>query len=268
MARHLLPLLLALLSARVLPQLLVRLFAKAYPPGDPRAKEMIGEAYGIRPRQRLGWALEQAELAWFEGRAARRLVREQRKELQAAVAAADRQALLEESRRQDEAEFDAFLRGALPERRPRDAMPRRKRAALLPGVLLTSAFLGFGGLAAVGPGAGPRLPLPTPPPGWGASADAVVVTAALLLLGAAAAGHAAHSGLMRRLARRAAASQAGVRRAAYVRVVDPAIKVVVSHGTSTAEGLAIAWSGDRVLVASAGRRTWTPAARVRRAPAT
>lgn len=273
MTRDVLALLLLLpFISRVCPQLLVRLFAKAYPKGDPRAKEMIGEVYGIAPYQRLGWAFQQAELAWFEGLEARKLARVERKERAAELAASARRAQLEEHRRQEEAEFDAFLRDVRsPRSRPRyparHAAPRRKRAVLVPAVLLSTASLSFAGLAATGPtGSGRPLQLPALSPVWreAPSPDAVIaVSAAVALLVIAIIGHAAQAGVIRRLARGVTPYRGRYERPAF-RVADPAIKVVVEHNGRTAEGLALAWGGGRVLVASPFGRAWTPATRVRR----
>lgn len=261
-------LLVLLLSARVLPQLLVRLFARAYPPDDPRAKEMIGEVYAIRPRRRLGWALEQAERAWFEGRAAHKLVREERKEGKAGLAVSERLVLLEECRRQDEAEFDAFLRGILPAPASRHAKPRRRGATVAPAVLLTSTAVGFAGLAAVGPAEGEAQ---FPPSVLVADAVAflhstLAVGTAVLLLMIVIATHASKGRFTPRHADlRRPHRQRG--RPAVVRFARTAIAVAVDHDGGTFEGLAIAWGRDRVLVASTAGRSWTPATRVRRVPA-
>jgi hypothetical protein len=270
MSRNLLLLLLVLLSTRVCPQLLVRLFAKVYPKGDPRAKEMVGEVYRIRPYQRPGWALEQAELAWFEGRQARALVRVERKERAAELAASARRAQLEERARQEEAEFDAFLRGACSARARHAAPRRQRRAALLPAVLLSSASLSFAGLAIAGPSrGGGDLQLPTVPLTWNeaSSVDAVAAaTVAVLLLVTATVAHALHAGSIQRLARSMTPYRGRYERPAF-RVADPAIKVIVVHNGRTSKGLALAWGGGRVLVASPFGRAWTPATRVRRVAA-
>lgn len=259
--RSLLLALAALVAARVCPQLLVRLFAKAYPADDPRAREMIGEVYRIKPHQRLGWAFEQAERSWFEGLAARKLMREERKEREAERAARMRIGQRAERRRQEEAEFDAFLRGAVPgQSRARHAAPRLpgRRRALLPGLLLLASSAGFGGLALLGPDAKVH---PVPPTSLHVT---LAVSAAGLLLLSAAVGHAVAALGRAQFPRQRRALPS----VAMVRFPEVAIKVVIDHNGRKAEGHAVAWGGGRVLVALGAGRLWAPATSVRRIPAT
>lgn len=266
-SQQLLSALLLLLSARVAPQLVVRLFARMYPPGDPRAKEMIGEVYRIRHWQRLGWAFQQAELAWFEGLSARRLARAEKRELEAGVLGSQRQAALEEDRRQDEADFDAFLRGVGPALPARHAAPRRKRTALAPATLLASLGAGLGGLAAIEPSGGARSgAAQTLLPTWMPSLHAAAAVAtAIALLALAVAAHAVRAGVLR-LPATAGPAHRRRRRLTLIqaRTARTGIAVVVDQGGRLTEGLALAWGGRRVLVASPTGRHWTPAARVRR----
>lgn len=259
--RSLLLALAALLAGHVCPQLLVRLFAKAYPADDPRGREMIGEVYRIKPHRRLGWALEQAERSWFEGLATRKLMREERKEREAERAARERIAQREERRRQEEAEFDAFLRGAVPGQvRAQHVGPRRpdRRRALLPGLLLMASSAGFGGLAMLGPDAKVH-------PVLSASGHVpLAVSVAVLLLLTAAVSNAT-AAVVRTPFKRQRRALPSV---AIVRFPQVAITVVIEHNGRKAEGRAVAWGGGPVLVALGAGRRWAPAACVRRIPAT